>query len=357
MTTPPPTQSAGREIPAVHAGIASPAVLLRERRMLYQLAAEMLEGNDGGGLAADVLDSPLARNRIGDALAGRASLVCSELAGINAVAGNGVREAGCPRVISRPDANTRLAAALDTVMAEMGRQEATCGSLRLLTEADGERFISAVAALDHGVTLARSVSPELIDDLLAHIALVGIVNPQHAGRLASASSRKFPGLVLLESPRSEIEAAEALVHEGAHQKLFDLAITRDFLDVDSDRCRPFHPPWAQGRSWPLEQTLAACHAYACLARFADDANVAAGGVRPGTVRCCRWRVGGATSSGNGCWTAWIISGMTRTLCWRASWAHGHETPVPPRRNPPSQRQTTWSQPGWNSVVVAHGGEP
>jgi hypothetical protein len=36
--------------------------------------------------------------------------------------------------------------------------------------------------------------------------------------------------------------AEKLVHEGAHQKLFDLAITHDLLTADFDRCPPFHPP-------------------------------------------------------------------------------------------------------------------
>jgi hypothetical protein len=84
-------------------------------------------------------------------------------------------------------------------------------------------------------------------------------------------------LVLMTGPQSAIEAAEALVHEGAHQKLFDLAITHDLLNADSDQCIPFQPPWApQGRLWPLEQTLAAYHAYTCLAQFAQDAGVTAG---------------------------------------------------------------------------------
>jgi hypothetical protein len=126
------------------------------------------------------------------------------------------------------------------------------------------------------VALARSASSELIEDLLPHVALVGIVDPQHAGRLASASPRTFPGLVLLKGPASTIEMAEALVHEGAHQKLFDLAITRDLLNADSDRCPPFHPPWRpKERRWPLEQALAAWHAYTCLACFAHGAHIMA----------------------------------------------------------------------------------
>jgi len=170
-----------------------------------------------------------------------------------------------------------LAEALDAVGEELDRQQAASGRLSLVTEAAGERFDHALEVLRAGVALARSTSDELINDLLPHITLVGIIDPQHAGRLASASPRRFPGLVLLESPQSSIDAAEALVHEGAHQKLFDLAITHDLLADRSEECPPFHPPWMPAdRRWPLEQTLAAGHAYACLARLARDLNLLTG---------------------------------------------------------------------------------
>lgn len=278
MTT--PAGPARCDIPALHAAIAPSSVLHRERRALYQLAAELLEGGCPPAPDRDVIDSPLVRNRIGDALAGRACLVRSTLVGINAMADEGSRVQEL-RVVSRPEANTLLAHALETVGAELRRQQPAVGSPELLTEANGARFTSAIAMLRNGVALAQSASPVLIEDLLAHIALVGILDPLRAGRLASASPRAFPGLVLLKSPRSRIEVAEALVHEGAHQKLFDLAITRDLLDTESDRCPPFHPPWApEGRLWPIEQTLAACHAYACLAQFAEDVGVTTGADAP-----------------------------------------------------------------------------
>jgi hypothetical protein len=265
------------DIPALHAAIAPPSTVQRERRALYQLATELLmESGCPQILDPDVIDSPLTRNRIGDALAGHTSLAYSALVGISAMAGAGNGGYELP-VVSRPEANTLLAAALETVRAELHHQQAVFRPPALLTEADGERFTSALAVLRDGVDIARSVSPELIDDLLAHVALVGIVDPHHAGQLVSASPRAFPGLVLLKSPRLSIEVAEALVHEGAHQKLFDLAITRDLLTADSDRCSPFHPPWApKERLWSLEQTLAAWHAYTCLARFDHDAGIAAG---------------------------------------------------------------------------------
>lgn len=275
--TVPPDRSASCDIPAVHATIAAPSALQRERRALYQLAAELLEPGDSPVRDLDVIDSPLARHRIGDALAGRTGLVRATLVGISAMAAAGNR-ADDLWVASRPEANTLLAGALDTVEAELGRQQSAFGPPRLLTEADGERFNSALAVLRDGVALARSVSPALVEDLLAHVALVGVIDPRCAGRLASASPRAFPGLVLLKSPRSTIEVAEALVHEGAHQKFFDLAITHDLLNADSDRCPPCHPPWAPAeRLWPLEQTLAAWHAYICLARFGHDADVTANG--------------------------------------------------------------------------------
>ncbi len=275
MTTPTLHSFAACDVRAVHAAIAAPSALQRERRALYQLAVDLLEHCDPPVLDRDVIDSPLARHTIGDALAGHANLVCSTLVGISAVAALG-SIADDLRVVSRPQANTLLGPALRTVLAELDAQQAL-EPPALLTEADGDRFTSALAILRDGVALARSVSPELIDDLLAHITLVGVIDPQLTGRLVSASPRTYPGLVLLKAPRSSIEVAEALVHEGAHQKLFDLAITRDLLTADSDRCPPFHPPWVPvQRRWPLEQTLAACHAYVCLARFGDEAGVTAG---------------------------------------------------------------------------------
>jgi hypothetical protein len=270
MTTPPVGPSAIRDIPAVHAAIAPSAVLRQQRRVLYQLASELLLGDGPQALDSNLMDSPLARHSIGNALAGGTKLSRSALVGISAVAParGGVQHL---RVTSLPGAPKALAPALETIEAELGRQRAACESPELLTETDGERFTAALAILDDGVALGRSVSPELIDDLLVHVALVGVLDPQRAGRLVSASPRAFPGLVLIKAPRSSIEVAEALIHEGAHQKLFDLAITHDLLNTNSDRCPPFHPPWgAQGRRWPLEQALAACHAYVCLARFNHD---------------------------------------------------------------------------------------
>lgn len=261
------------DIPTLHAAIAPSSTLHGERRTLYQLATDLLGGSCSRVLDRDIIDSPLARKQIGDALAGRSRLVCSELVGISGLAAADSAAHDLP-VVSRPEANTLLADALDDIGAQLADQRETSGPPRLLTKVDGETFTSALAVLRDGVALARSISPELIEDLLMHVALVGILDPQRTDGLASGSFRTFPGLLLLESPRSRIEVAEALVHEGAHQKLFDLGITHDLLTIDSDQCAPFHPPWVpEDRFWSLETALAACHAYACLARFWQDARV------------------------------------------------------------------------------------
>jgi hypothetical protein len=270
MTKQLPDGPATRDIPTVHAAIASPRALQRERRALYQFATELLGCDRPQILDTDIIDSPLARHYIGDALAGHTDLVHSTLIGIDAIAAPTIGTQDL-RVASRPQANILLAPAWKTIEAQLSRQEAGFGPPQVLTEADGERFTTALELLHAGVALARSVSPGLTDDLLPHIALVGIIDPQRAGRLVSASPRAVPGLVLLKSPRSSIEVAEALIHEGAHQKLFDLALTHDLLNANSDRCPPFHPPWTlPGRLWPLEQSLAACHAYVCLDRFSNN---------------------------------------------------------------------------------------
>jgi hypothetical protein len=274
MTTTISTDSG--DLPEVHASIAPVDALLDARRTLYQLASDLLRpAADLTGLEPNVLDSPSFRGRIGRALATGPPMLSDEVVPLDAVVADiGWLHSGHRRipVASRREANVQLCDAVAAVGAELTRQTASVRSLRLLTEADGERFPAALEPIAGGIALARSLSPALADDLLAHVALLGVVDPDSAGTLASASSRSYPGLVLLSPPRSAVEAAEWLVHEAAHQKLFDLAITGSMLTVESDGCPPFEPTWPPvGRQWPLEQTLAAAHAYSCMAQLVDDA--------------------------------------------------------------------------------------
>jgi hypothetical protein len=289
MTTRSSTERTSRDLPSVHAAIAQVDELIDARRTLYRLAAELLDPDLDDPLDAAVVDSPTSRGWIGRALATGDAVACSTLVPVGAVAtDDGWLPAGPTTlaVASRPEVNALLSDALAAFSAELARQRPDAAPLRLLTSADGERFTSAVDIVRDGIALARAVSPALVDDLLPHVSQLGLLDPDGAGQLGSASSRHFPGLVLLAAPDSAAEVAEALVHEGAHQKLFDLAITGAMLTVESDRCPPFGPSWPPaGRRWPMEQALAAGHAYACLDRFALDA-AAAGALRvfgPGSL--------------------------------------------------------------------------
>jgi hypothetical protein len=275
MTTPPSTGQTP-DLPSTHAAITPIGALISIRRALYQLAVELLDlSPPPGGLPADVLDNPVSRGRIGAALATGERIVAATLPSCSALVVDGCRlPVGRVELLvaSRADAQELLSNALNAIGNELSKVDRGAGSLRLLTEADGDRFTDAFGFVREGVALARSISPALIDDLLPHIALLGIVDPRGVKSLGSASSRRFPGLVLVPAPRSAAEVAEAIVHEGAHQKLFDLAVTGAVLTEESDLCPPFEPSWPPtGRQWPMEQALAAGHAYACLAHFALDA--------------------------------------------------------------------------------------
>jgi hypothetical protein len=252
-------------VESVHATIAPADTLLAERRALYSLAVELLCADAGDvPLPDDLLDSPPVRFRIGEGLAGRATISARELVACRDALGETRFAHGLP-VIADDGAHQPLATLLEIIRTRPG--------LRLLTE--GPRFEAALRVVRDGVALAREVSPHLTEDLLAHVNLVALLDPETSHGLASASSRWFPGIVLLDAPATPIEVAEGLIHEGAHQKFFDFAITRQFLGHDADTAEQFETSWSHAR-WPMEQTVAAWHAYTCMHRFAVDSGVTAG---------------------------------------------------------------------------------
>lgn len=249
----------------VHATLASVDELLAERRALYRLAVELLV--PGQHKLTDArLDNPLFRFRVGEALAGRAGFdptVEDDLDDHTTQLGSG--PAGL-RVATGAQAHALLGEALRIVHAHSLGDGAPP---RPLTESDGEPFAQALATVAAGLAKAHEVSPRLAGDLLPHTGLLVILDPATSGGLISASSRFFPGLILIDRPANPFDVAEALIHEGAHQKFFDLAITHDFLGADIAGDPRFHPSWS-GADWPLDQAIAAFHAYACLAQFAED---------------------------------------------------------------------------------------
>jgi hypothetical protein len=134
-----------------------------------------------------------------------------------------------------------------------------------LTEADGDRFETVVLIVAEGVRLFRQLAPEMANDLLVQCRC-SRCSRGTSGGVVSASSRYVPGIVLIDEPTSPMEVAEALVHEGAHEKFFDLAIAREFLDAGAEGAEFFESSWSHAQ-WPLEQTFAAWHAYTCLGQF------------------------------------------------------------------------------------------
>jgi hypothetical protein len=245
-----------------HALLASREHVLEDRRGLYRMAVRLVGA--GTGLSDVDLDHPIRRFAIGELLAGRVPAAGFRLPDLAALADNAAAgQQPAPVVASRPDSAELFAPALRSVAAEAGVSGRPLG---LITRADGERFTAALDAVGSGLELARSLVPDLMADLLGHVAVIGVLDPARSATVVSASSRHVPGLVLLR-PGSALDIAESLVHEIAHQRLFDLAITRDMLRTEADGRAGFRPSWRPS-VWPIEQTLAAFHAYACLAELA-----------------------------------------------------------------------------------------
>lgn len=247
---------------AAHAALAPAALVVEERRILFRFVTDLLAREiTAAELRHETLDDPLVRHRIGEALAGRIRLSRDDLtptAFRSMTAGPTTLRVSVDRRTN--DWLTRALAVLHPEIVDSTR------ALRLLDDGD-HNLAAALTTMKSGVTLARSISPQLVDDLLPHVTLVAVI--ESGSGIVSASSRFFPGLVLVDEPATPLEIAEAMVHEGAHQKLFDLAITRSFLDALSDDADSFRASWSAA-DWPFEQALAACHAYYCLAQFADD---------------------------------------------------------------------------------------
>ncbi|MFC3896972.1 HEXXH motif-containing putative peptide modification protein [Lentzea rhizosphaerae] len=237
----------------LHARIAPAEVLVDERRTLYRLAVDLFA--PGTELSDNLVDHPIVRYEIGRALAGHGL----DVGRLHEVAALGVRHAGL-LVAADPRSADLLEAPL-RIIAPPGV------TIRPLTEADGERFEAVLQVVADGIRLFRELAPEAADDLLPHVSMLAVLKRETSGGVVSASSRYVPGIVLIDEPSLPIEVAEALVHEGAHEKFFDFAITREFLDARAEDVEFFETSWSHAR-WPLEQTFAAWHAYSCLAQFA-----------------------------------------------------------------------------------------
>jgi hypothetical protein len=249
--------------------------LIEQRRALYSVAIELAAGPqpDPG---PEVLDNPIVRAHLGAVLGGSVAYDADELSPLSDLGDSAAStDRVSVRLASAAHSERALSAALLRVAEELGRY----GDVRPTLVTEGMANLAQVQArLADGVTLALRVAPKLVSDLLPHVALFAVFVQDGMERLGSASVREVPGLILLPQPDSIIEVAEALVHEGAHQKFFDLAMTRFLFAEHYHRAPLFIPPWApaEAPAWPLEQVFAAFHAYCCLSAFAAEPQFPAG---------------------------------------------------------------------------------
>jgi hypothetical protein len=160
--------------------------------------------------------------------------------------------------------------------------------------APGHRGLEVLRA---AVGLLYDILPRTAAGALRHVCVVGHLDvvrsvppddPRRAALFTSASSYLVPGFILV-SPRALTDvhqAAEAILHEAIHAKLFDIYLVRSVLRAgyDAEGASEIVAPWNGSREpWPLDRALGALHVYVHLAAL--FAALADRGV-PGMVARC-----------------------------------------------------------------------
>ncbi len=264
--------SAG-DLRRAHAEIGQTDQVIAQRRVLYSAVLDIVTGEEANAdRNVDLLDSPAVRGNLGEVLSGMGMYrpeVCVPLDDLVAP-GFATMVDGLPvRLASTSVAAAALDGARRRVNDELHRHGDDDASLAFLVDVDDPATSKAFGFLVDGLRRAVDVAPDLALDLLPHVSLFAVLTIDSAARLGSASAREFPGMILIPAPEDPIEAAEALIHEGAHQKFFDFATTRTLFGMTQGA--QFTPSWAPASApaWPIEQAFAAWHAYRCLAAFAD----------------------------------------------------------------------------------------
>lgn len=259
-----------------HGLLGASADLIAQRRAVYRVPFEFAPVDRAMARDHDLLDHPISRGHLADVLGGAARLDPAALRSLSdgevplPIAGRRVV------VAASATAASVLRPALDRIAGQLPGPAP--GSMEPLTR-DDPGFGAALGLVRRGLELAIGWVPALSLDLLPHLSLVALLHRRGVGRLGSASAREFPGLMVAPVPESDIEFAEAFVHECAHLRFFDLMITRSIFNARQYSAPAFRPSWADTTRppWPLEQAYAAFHAYCCLAVLADT--VAANTVR------------------------------------------------------------------------------
>lgn len=235
-----------------------------------------------GKLARNVLCDPLTRAAIHDHLVGMASAdtvlerIDKLRAGKGLTAQMAISVADVP-LWSPVDTSSWAA---DTFLAEF--DDKMLPNRLIGTKSDGQ-LVSANSELEEltesAIQLLFKAVPQLTQSVLSHIDLIcwSKVETQDA-IMTSGSARPLPGVIFLSPDKinNEASAAEAILHEAAHHKLFDIFISLDCIDPNYRALEwpnPVVVPWnkdhsMQTASWPPDQALLALHIYLHLAYFA-----------------------------------------------------------------------------------------
>jgi len=170
-------------------------------------------------------------------------------------------------VAGSPESRDRLDGLVRRLTAALAGRGIRCEPALLNRGDDG--YMAFVKRLQTGVDRLVAASPVLARDLFPHVQAIAIVDVAAVG---SASERDYPGLLVLPASASEVEIVEGLVHEGAHQKLFDISLTCDLaFEGPGHGAVRVSPSWLpDGVTWPLAQVFAALHAYCCLAALESE---------------------------------------------------------------------------------------
>lgn len=130
--------------------------------------------------------------------------------------------------------------------------------------------------------LLRALLPALAPSVLAHVHGIALVQragpgdggPEEEELFVSASTDSIPGIVFLSRPALADPhlLAESLLHEAAHNKLYDLWTCFPFFAAGAGGATRVEIPWARSSGWDagdwyLSRVLAAEHVYVHLMAF------------------------------------------------------------------------------------------
>jgi hypothetical protein len=125
--------------------------------------------------------------------------------------------------------------------------------------------------LRQGIQLLKRVFPVLSPSVLRHIDMIAL-GSAHAPSFISYTCDTCPGAIFLNpyTLRNAWFAAEVILHEGLHLKLYDVMHTHNLLrqGYSHDESARVHPLWhSRIESWNAHRALFTMHVYAHLAFF------------------------------------------------------------------------------------------